>query len=671
MKTTFWRVAVLDSFRIVWRSLAIVGPLIVAHAPALADGCFVFRWDKQKDINEPTQKAIILHDQGREDLILQVKYQGPAEDFGWLIPVPGKPEVRKGSMEPFYELSRLTQEAFLDPLYRSHEGLATAPAKDGGVKVTEIKTVGAYQVAVLSTSNPAALTDWLAAHQFHFPREKQRILDQYILKHWYFVAARIDPTGNGFAIKSSAPGPGRISPVTREKLASGELHPIVISFISENCIFPLAISSANGTPSELSLYVVSKEPLLSPLIYDRTLKACATDKDEWLRKEAARREDRPHRWSDIPREPPMRADPNDPPPTSAFDHGTYGADEFSWVLEHEFDFYSTRPEIVHSLAVNGDTNSLKGCRHDLPRLGGNQWWVTKIGETFRPEEMVDLEFDAALPFLSERLRTTEGGAAARALPQYGSIAVPVILGAFQSSDSVIRARALDAAAEFADPRFVEPILKAAQDGDPGLRIKACQATHQNWNETFVVPLLRLCRDPDPGVAHAAYLCLRARAGDLGLDSATLPKLLNEDTLACTIALEFMRLHRQPVSREQLLHLLSYTNLPTVGMAYAEIRQSFTLSELSPLITNPLPMARLLALGALRRIGDKPAVDLIISMLHDPNEANRWRVRSCLRQLTGQKLGADPAAYEKWWAENRATYTPKPPAVTSRRSPRGT
>jgi hypothetical protein len=46
-------------------------------------------WNKQKDINEPTQKAILLHDKGREDLVLQVKYEGPAQDFGWLIPVPG------------------------------------------------------------------------------------------------------------------------------------------------------------------------------------------------------------------------------------------------------------------------------------------------------------------------------------------------------------------------------------------------------------------------------------------------------------------------------------------------------------------------------------------------------------------------------------------------------
>ena len=112
MKTTTWRVAIQDLIRRRPASLLPAAISMFVATSSLADGCFVFHWNKQKDINEPTQKAIILHDANREDLILQVRYEGPAEDFGWLIPVPGQPEVRKGSMDPFYELSRLTQQHF-------------------------------------------------------------------------------------------------------------------------------------------------------------------------------------------------------------------------------------------------------------------------------------------------------------------------------------------------------------------------------------------------------------------------------------------------------------------------------------------------------------------------------------------------------------------------------
>src|SRR5580765_741990 len=134
--------------------LALVGLVAIS---ARADGCFVFKWDKHTDINEPTQKAIIVHDRGREDLLLQVKYEGPLADFGWLIPVPSRPTVTKGSMQAFYELSKLTQRHFGS----AHKGAVVTLSAGLGmpeeIKVIEIKTVGAYEVAVLSASDSGSL----------------------------------------------------------------------------------------------------------------------------------------------------------------------------------------------------------------------------------------------------------------------------------------------------------------------------------------------------------------------------------------------------------------------------------------------------------------------------------------------------------------------------------
>src|SRR5215475_2479579 len=145
MKTTYWRVAVQGRLQIRAVSL-LTGVVVMFTASTHGDGFFVFRWNKEKDINEPTQKAIIFHDQGREDLILQVKYEGPAEDFGWVIPVPGQPEVRKGSMEPFYELSKLTQKQFREGFHHRSYGMANSLGEEPEVKVIEVKTVGAYEV---------------------------------------------------------------------------------------------------------------------------------------------------------------------------------------------------------------------------------------------------------------------------------------------------------------------------------------------------------------------------------------------------------------------------------------------------------------------------------------------------------------------------------------------
>src|SRR5215831_16114624 len=88
--------------------------LLTNPVKLLADGLFVakWKWNKELDINEPTQKAIILYEAGREDMLLQVKYEGRVSEFGWLVPVPTLPKIEKGSMEPFYELSQLTQRNF-------------------------------------------------------------------------------------------------------------------------------------------------------------------------------------------------------------------------------------------------------------------------------------------------------------------------------------------------------------------------------------------------------------------------------------------------------------------------------------------------------------------------------------------------------------------------------
>ena len=101
-------------------------------------------------------------------------------------------------------MSSAAQEHFGD------SGVVTAGIRYGtkgieDVKVIEIKTVGAYEVAVVSAGDAAKLGEWLDAHQFIFPATSRDVLDSYIKKHWYFVAARVIPDQSGFALKSGGP----------------------------------------------------------------------------------------------------------------------------------------------------------------------------------------------------------------------------------------------------------------------------------------------------------------------------------------------------------------------------------------------------------------------------------------------------------------------------------
>jgi HEAT repeat protein len=213
-----------------------------------------------------------------------------------------------------------------------------------------------------------------------------------------------------------------------------------------------------------------------------------------------------------------------------------------------------------------------------------------------------------------------------------------------------------AASEMKDPRLVPAAIVLLDDENGRTRAAACYVLGNNWDDALAQRLAEKLSDANEEVRTAASSILRSHHNESLLP--TYRKLLEDDTVAAGKAVQLAGVDNY--SRAQLLHLFSSTNLPVVATAFTRLRYSLTPDELKPLLTNSLSMARLMGLGELFRIRDKPAVDLMVSLLRDSNEAVRWRVRSDLRELTGQKLGDDPAAYEHWWKENRENFAPPLP-----------
>ena len=212
---------------------------------AYADGCFV--WRRGVDLNEPSQKAIIYWGEGKEVLILQVKYEGQAEDFAWIVPLPAHPEVTviETNKSPFAEISLYTQRR----LRRGRKGGAnTVDEFEGLVTVLERKIVGVYDVAVLSAIDPGALNKWLNNNGYAFPAERRDLLEHYTKKKWVYVAMRIDPNA--------------LEKDEIKKLKVGELQPIRFAFASDEMVYPLKISSSNAGETELLLYLLADSPMV-------------------------------------------------------------------------------------------------------------------------------------------------------------------------------------------------------------------------------------------------------------------------------------------------------------------------------------------------------------------------------------------------------------------------
>ena len=174
--------------------VGVVGIVLLGGArEGLADGAFGKNIALiQQDIRGPEQKAVILHRQGQETLILSVKYEGAAGDFAWVVPVPSRPKVEKGDPKVFEDLARLT--APISPR-AAGKGMVGAFQGEGppGVEVLERIQVGVYDVAILAATDETALADWLNKNGYALPGNPEPVLRHYVQKGWFYVAMRIDP----------------------------------------------------------------------------------------------------------------------------------------------------------------------------------------------------------------------------------------------------------------------------------------------------------------------------------------------------------------------------------------------------------------------------------------------------------------------------------------------
>ena len=169
--------------------LASVGLLLLSCSLGVGDGKFFSAAD---DVREPNQKALLWLEGGRETLILQVKYEGAAGDFGWVVPVPGRPKIDTAPTELFYELAVVTQPIVV----QAGEGMwrrgARAGVQAAGVEVVERVQVGPYDATVLAATDEGALASWLREHGYQMPARAEEVLASYVERGWYYVALRID-----------------------------------------------------------------------------------------------------------------------------------------------------------------------------------------------------------------------------------------------------------------------------------------------------------------------------------------------------------------------------------------------------------------------------------------------------------------------------------------------
>jgi len=106
---------------------------------------------------------------------------------------------------------------------------------DAHIYVVEETTVGIYNVAVIQAYKSNALNNWLSQQGYTIPIGGENIINEYINKNWYFVAAKIIP----------------------EQLEEkGNIHPIRLTFKTSEIVYPMKITSISAKENmDVLLYI--------------------------------------------------------------------------------------------------------------------------------------------------------------------------------------------------------------------------------------------------------------------------------------------------------------------------------------------------------------------------------------------------------------------------------
>ncbi|MEW5722436.1 MAG: DUF2330 domain-containing protein [Thermodesulfobacteriota bacterium] len=232
----------------------------------------------------PDQRAVLFFNGTEELLVLQTKFSGRTEEFGWVLPLPQPPEL--AGLE-----EAETQSMFLELAWGSRpktipvglyfgwvvfgavalfgivltlKGKGAAPgclvlgclvlifvaipqfgAQQNRIRILTEKQVGVFDVKVIRGEDGRAVVDWLQENNYSFDHKDEAAFDDYVKRGWCFVTARI------------AKGERGRRAVSRE----GLIAPLVARFAATAPVYPLALTATAGRPLHLVLYAFAESSL--------------------------------------------------------------------------------------------------------------------------------------------------------------------------------------------------------------------------------------------------------------------------------------------------------------------------------------------------------------------------------------------------------------------------
>lgn len=220
--------------------------LVVASGDALACGG-LFCSSPLLPVEQTGERIVFALDEeaGKVEVQVQIAYEGPAEAFAWVVPMPEPPAIGIATQELFDALDRTYGPTFR--LTFDLEGCDVPDADTGGgfagggggsggggggglpggdgVEVFSEALVGPYATAVLRADTPELLLTWLDDNGYLVPADVGSALAPYVSGGSWFVALRLQKDRD-----------------------VGELAPIRLTYAASEAVIPITLTRVAATP---------------------------------------------------------------------------------------------------------------------------------------------------------------------------------------------------------------------------------------------------------------------------------------------------------------------------------------------------------------------------------------------------------------------------------------
>jgi MYXO-CTERM domain-containing protein len=255
------------------RHVAVCGALLTAGLLAAppAEACGGF-FCSRAPIDQAGERIVFGVRDNTVEAHIQIQYQGEAEKFSWVVPMPALPTLEVGSPLIFGYLDSRTQPRFQiewqnfcgggprgEPTADSDSGgPPQAGGNGGGVVVVSQQEVGPYDAAILQAGESAALRTWLVDNGYDLTEQGAAALEPYVGQGNYFVALKL-----------------------QQYKQVGDLRPIVVRFQGNRPCIPIKLTAIAARPDmPIIAYVLASKRAI-PINYRHVL--INPTRIDWLR----------------------------------------------------------------------------------------------------------------------------------------------------------------------------------------------------------------------------------------------------------------------------------------------------------------------------------------------------------------------------------------------------